>query len=169
MSTPPNIDLDKKISLRIHFTLKSRNSPVEILKKAAALKANKNINCSIKIVDHHLWFGVLKKHQKLYSPNLHIELEENEDCITLVNAKFGPDPALWTLFMFLHFGLAIVFITFAILTYANYSLGKAFNFHLAMMGLVCFCWIGLYFFARINRSRGKLQAKMLLNQALKII
>lgn len=157
-------NFEQQVSLRVHFKLNSTKNEHQILLAGKNLKESKPAVCSIKIVDQHIWLGILKKHQKLYSPNLHLELEENEkNSGTLINAKFGPDPSLWTLFMFLHFGLALVFITFFIIGYANYALSKAYHLQILMLCLVTLIWVGLYVFARINRNKGKEQAKYLLN------
>lgn len=169
MITKPNIDIDKPISLRVHFKMESNKSVDAILAAAKKLKTTKKPKCTLKMVDQHLWLGIIKKHQKLYSPNLHLELEANANGTTSINAKFGPDPALWTLFMFLHFGLAIVFITFAIIAYANFALEKPYGFQLTMLVLIAAIWIGLYFFARVNRSRGSNQSKLLLAIANELI
>lgn len=170
MAITPKIDLEHTVSLRVHFQLQSDKTVGEILKSAFQLAENKKkSHFTTKIVDQHIWLGIAKKHQKLYSPNLHLELAENQNKNTTINAKFGPDPALWTLFMFLHFALGLASITLAIIAYANYALQKPFRLQLLLIGLIALIWIGLYVFARVNRSRGKAQAKMLLEKAKQII
>ena len=169
MSANQHIDLENSISLRVHFQLKSKKSNEEILKAASCLQSEQKTRCTIKIVDNHIWLGIVKKHQKLHSPNLHLELMKSDESKLQINAKFGPDPSLWTLFMFLHFGLALASITLMVVAYANYTLQKNFVFQLVFLLLIVVIWIGLYVFARVNRSKGKGQAKMLLQIAKEIL
>lgn len=169
MTTNPNIDLENAISLRVHFQLESEKTDKQIVEAALLLQQEKKSDCTVKVIDDHIWLGISKKHQKLYSPNLHIELDKNEQGKSIINAKFGPDPALWTLFMFLHFGLALASITIIIIAYANYALDKSFTFQLVLLILILLIWIGLYVFARVNRHRGIHQAKMLLQKAKGIL
>lgn len=169
MTTNPNIDLENAISLRVHFQLESEKSDEQIVEAALLLQQEKKPDCTVKIVDDHIWLGIPKKHQKLYSPNLHIELNKNEQGKSIINAKFGPDPALWTLFMFLHFVLAIASIALIVVAYANYALDKSFTFQVSLLVLFLLVWIGLYIFARINRHRGIHQAKMLLQKVKGIL
>lgn len=169
MTTNTTLNLENSISLRVHFQLESAKTVDEILDAANSIQKNTKSQFSLKVLDQHLWFGIAKKHQKMYSPNLHLELEQNESGKTIINAKFGPDPALWTLFMFLHFGLALAIISLAVVAYANYALEKAVAFQLTLIGVIGVIWIGLYVFARINRNRGKGQAKDLLAEAQKIL
>lgn len=166
---PKTLSIDNQISLRVHFKMQSEKSVDEILDLATQLKSDTNKKFTINIVDEHIWLGISKKQQKMYSPNLHLELEKKADNHTEINAKFGPDPSLWTLFMFLHFGLALLFITVFIIGYANYSLGKSYVFQLLAMSLIAMIWVGLYVFARVNRSRGNEQAQYLFDIASKIV
>lgn len=169
MTPSINSQFDSEISLRVHFKLESLKSMEEILMAAHQLKAISKPSCTVRIVDEHIWLGIMKKEQKIYSPHLHIELAKGEGNTTHINAKFGPDPALWTLFMFLHFGLALGFIALAMVGYANVALGKPIAFQLSLSIFFIFCWIGLYFFARWNRNRGKQQAEMLHSKLLQLI
>ena len=89
-----------------------------------------------------------------HSPQLHLELEEMEDGKTAVNGLFGPDPVLWTMFMFLHFIVGGIFIIFSLICYSKWRLNQNFNFDISIMIAMIGCWIILYLFARINRRKG---------------
>src|SRR5690606_9950642 len=113
----------------------------------------------INRLDEHLWIYIGKENKKFYSPHLHLEFEAFENGKTKVKGLFGPDPALWTLFMFLHFVVAGIFIIFGVFAYSNWSLGQPFGIHLAIMLLMIIAWFSLYFTARSNRKKGMPQAR----------
>jgi hypothetical protein len=148
------MSLDKEIKLRYRF-YKVSEKPIPILiENFKKLKEKLNPDYKIKILDNHIWLsiGVLKREK--HSPQLHIELEEMEDGKTAINGLFGPDPVLWTMFMFLHFIVGGIFIIFSLICYSKWRLNQNFNFDISIMIAMIGCWIILYLFARMNRRKG---------------
>lgn len=144
---------EKSIALRPKFEVESKNSVEKILEKALVLKKELIADYQIKIIDEHIYFYFSKTKRKHYSPFLHIELEANEN-ITLVKGLFGPEQLLWTLFMFLHFIIAGLFLVFAMMAYTHWSLGQSLILDFSIMGIMIVFWFSLYFLARLNRERG---------------
>jgi hypothetical protein len=144
----------KELKLRLRFYRTSPKSIATIKQECELLKLELAPDYHIKILDNHIWFsiGVLKREK--YSPQLHIELEKMEDGNTALNGLFGPDPVLWTMFMFLHFIVAGIFITFGLIAYSKWSLNQKYTFDLIIMGLMICTWGFLYYFARRNRKKG---------------
>ncbi len=146
--------MDKNITLRMRFYSVS-NKPIEIIKKEFEELKNKiEPDYKIKILDNHVWLslGVLRREK--YSPQLHLELEKMEDGNTAINGLYGPDPILWTFFMFLHFIVATVFIIFSAIAYSKWSLNQKNNIDLAIMFAMIVTWFLLYYIARLNRRKG---------------
>jgi heme/copper-type cytochrome/quinol oxidase subunit 2 len=100
-----------------------------------------------------LYFYFSKEKRKYYSPFLHLELEANEDK-TSVKGLFGPEQLLWTLFMFLHFVIAGLFLVFAMMAYTHWSLKQSIVLDVVVISFMVVFWILLYFIARINREKG---------------
>ncbi|GGE06568.1 hypothetical protein [Psychroflexus salis] len=162
MSKPTHFDFENSVSLRVHFQLETKKSFTALVESIKMLPVSTLKKISLKVSDQHIWLGIAHKNKKMYSPNLHLECKKVLNT-TQINAKFGPDPALWTLFMFLHFGLGITIISTLIMMYANFVLQKSINFQISLL-ILCTCiWIALYFYARYNRNRGKKQAYFLLH------
>jgi len=155
------MELEKEIKLRFRFD-KVVSKPIEdILKSCEDLKSTVEPDYKIKISDLHIWFtiGILRREK--HSPNLHIELEKMEDGNTFIRGTYGPDPVLWTLFMFLHFIVAGVFLIFTVIVYSKWSLHQSYKFDLMVMITMIIVWFLLYFTARLNRSKGIPQMKEL--------
>ena len=144
---------EKSIALRPKFEVESRNSVDKILEKAKQLKTELKADYQIKIIDEHLYFYFSKEKRKYYSPFLHLELEANEEK-TKVKGLFGPEQLLWTLFMFLHFIIAGLFLVFAMMAYTHWSLNQSIVLDVVVMTFMVVFWILLYVIARINREKG---------------
>lgn len=154
--------LNEQAQLKIRFSTETEMSQSlfkEELKKAQ-LKISDKFHLKLS-GDHHVWISFTKKHRKLYSPQLHLEYVEEENEKSIIKGTFGPDPNLWTMFMFFHFFLGIVFIALLMWFYTNYSLGNSNAVVYSLMATISLLWIGLYIFARQNRLKGKNQTKEL--------
>lgn len=152
------MEIEKQIQLRPRFEKVVRKPVPEIIDTAKRLKDSLKLKYTINILDEHIWIYIGKENKKVYSPHLHLELEELENGDTKVKGLYGPEPGLWTMFIFLHFVVAGIFIIFAVFAYSNRSLGQPYGIHLAIMVLMLIAWFSLYFTARNNRKKGMPQA-----------
>jgi hypothetical protein len=144
---------EKSIALRPKFEVESKNSVDQILERAKTLKSELKSDYQIKIIDEHLYFYFSKEKRKYYSPFLHLELEANENK-TKVKGLFGPEQLLWTLFMFLHFIVAGLFLVFSMMAYTHWSLEQSIVLDVVVITFMVIFWVLLYFIARINREKG---------------
>ena len=144
---------EKSIALRPRFEIESNNSVAQILERAKTLKSELKSDYQIKIIDEHLYFYFSKEKRKYYSPFLHLELEENQGKTT-IKGLFGPEQLLWTLFMFLHFIVAGLFLVFSMMAYTHWSLNQSIVLDVVVMTFMVVFWILLYVIARINREKG---------------
>ena len=144
---------EKSIALRPRFEVESKKSVEQILERAKNLKSELKSDYQIKIIDEHLYFYFSKEKRKYYSPFLHLELEADEGK-TIIKGLFGPEQLLWTLFMFLHFIVAGLFLVFSMMAYTHWSLNQSIVLDIVVMTFMVVFWILLYFIARINREKG---------------
>jgi hypothetical protein len=115
----------------------------------------KNINCKYcsKIVDNHIIIDVPKEEEHIWSPQLHVEVEK-ENGKTFVRGVLGPQPKIWTFFMFLHFAVAITFFVFFVMLYSKWSLNQDYTFSLIMCVAMPIIWIGLYVAGQVGKKMG---------------
>ncbi|MGB5555538.1 MAG: GTP-binding protein [Flavobacteriaceae bacterium] len=115
----------------------------------------------VKRVDEHIFikFNAIENH--FWSPQLHLEIVETDTITCKLFGVFGPNPTLWTFFMFLHFGVATLFIALGIWAYSSATLHKPYTFQLVLMGFLIFIWFVLYFFGRVGKHKGKPQMQEL--------
>ncbi len=116
----------------------------------------------VKRMDDHLFIKFNQEVNHFWSPQLQLEIVKDEASQkSKIYGLFGPNPTLWTFFMFLHFGVATIFIILGIWTYSSVALGKPYAIQLALMFLMVLLWFALYAFGRGGRSKGKPQMQEL--------
>lgn len=155
------MELDNQLSLRYRFDKVVTKSYDDILKSCQQLKETFEPDYKIKVSGHHIWFYIGLLHREKHSPHLHLEIEKMEDGNTFIRGLYGPDPVLWTLFMFLHFVVAGLFVIFSMIAFSKWSLDQPFGFDLLVMFAMVNSWFLLYFIARLNRKKGLNQAREL--------
>lgn len=155
------MEIDDTIALRPKFSKDVPESLEELLEKAGKIKSEVKEDYIIKISDHHLFFFITHSKRKYYSPHLHVELTENEDKTTNVRGLYGPDQTVWTFFMFLHFIIAGIFLTFSMMAYSHWVLKQSTTLDFVIMGLMVVFWFALYYQARTNRKKCQPQMRNL--------
>ena len=120
----------------------------------------------IKRSDNHVFIRFLKEETHLWSPQLHLEVLDEAEFggspdTTRISGLFGPNPTLWTFFMFLHFGIATLFVIFGIWAYSAGSLGRPYGLQLGIMLLMVILWVVFYFVGRAGKAKGKPQMNAL--------
>jgi hypothetical protein len=149
-------ELPKTIALRPRFQkLLDHNKEVVI----AAFQQEKEGDSTfvISIVDDHIFIKLPRRLQHYWSPQLHLEVNDLSENSTKMYGLFGPNPTVWTMFMFLHFVVATVFFVFGIWAYSNWSLEQSYAIQLFLTLMTVVIWFALYFFGRLGRLRGKPQ------------
>ena len=124
----------------------------------AAITSNEFV---ISSVDDHVFIRIPRQKQHFWSPQLHLEIYKIEDQPTILKGLYGPSPTVWTLFIFLHFIIAILFIAAGIWWYTYLRLEKATLVPLLVMGILVIGWFGLYAAGRLGRKKGTQEMQQL--------
>ncbi|MBR9758325.1 MAG: GTP-binding protein [Algicola sp.] len=106
-------------------------------------------------IDDHIFIKLPKSEQHFWTPQLHLEVNAITASKSMLHGLFGPNPTVWTMFMFLHFIVACLFMGFGIWAYTNWNLNQGFAIQLLVMFLMVVLWFLLYFIGRMGRQRGK--------------
>jgi len=148
------MSISNEIVLRPRFKIELNHDNTSILN---IFEESKKTCEAYKIVrvDDHVFIRLPKHHQHFWSPQLHLEINEIDDKTSMLHGLFGPNPTVWTMFMFLHFLVAGLFIAFGIWTYTNWTLKMSYGIQLGLMLLMVAAWVGLYLAGRFGRTKGK--------------
>ncbi len=139
------------IVLRPRFKM-DLNQNNEIYLKAFENAKTTQSDFNITRLDDHVFIKFPKEKQHFWSPQLHLEINETDKKSSLLYGLFGPNPTVWTMFMFLHFLVACLFIGFGIWTYTNWSLDNDYAIQLFATLFMIVVWFALYFGGRIGKA-----------------
>lgn len=145
--------VSQEIVLRPRFKLSVAKSAAQLLADFKAASSPKRFITTQ--VDAHVFIKIPKARQEFWSPQLDLVINELSENSAEVRGLFGPRSTVWTLFMFLHFIVAVLFIGFGVWAYSNYSLGEPFAVPIVLMLLMVLAWFVLYFMGRMGKSTGK--------------
>lgn len=153
MNHPIHDDELNRILLKPRFKLRYKASEKDILAQFQHELNHDSCPYSSKIVDHHIVIDVPKSEEHFWSPQLHVEIE-HEDDFTIVKGILGPKPKIWTFFMFLHFIVAIAFFVFFVLFYSKWSLEQEYTIYMILCLFMPVVWVALYFFGQLGKKFG---------------
>ncbi|CAN1504837.1 hypothetical protein MCETHM1_00608 [Flavobacteriaceae bacterium] len=160
---------NNEIRLRLRF-YKDVNQDIDSLRQKFILFINTNSpDYALKIKEYHIWINIKGTKKAYWSPHLHLEMESKGDNQTHIRGLFGPDPDLWTFFMFLHFMIAGTFIIFSGIAYSHYIIKESTMGDFVVMSLMVFAWFLLYVIAKQIRSNGEKQMNDIEKVFLEII
>ncbi|WP_242158691.1 GTP-binding protein [Aestuariivivens sediminis] len=160
--------LSNDIVLRPRFKIEIPRTNASVLEDFDKSKTVQS-DFIVSRVDDHVFIKFPKRKQHFWSPQLHLEINEIDQNSCLLHGLFGPNPTVWTLFMFLHFLVAGLFIAFAVWAYTNWTLNNSYAIQISLMLLMVVFWFGLYFTGRIGRASGKNEMQELHNFMLNVV
>lgn len=158
--------LSNDIVLRPRFQLELSGSQEALLN---AFEKSEKKPFLIKRMDDHVFIKFDSKDVHFWSPQLQLEIIEIDSKNCKLYGLFGPNPTLWTFFMFLHFGIATVFIILGIWAYSSASLNRPYGLQAGLMGLMVVLWIAFYVFGRMGRRKGKPQMRQLYQHMMEVL
>ena len=150
------------IVLRPRFKVKLTKHKSTILSAFKVLSKSQS-NFIVSCVEDHVFIKLPKQKQQFWSPQLQLEILEFPETGTTLHGLFGPSPTVWTLFMFIHFFIGLLFIGLSILAYTKHNLNQSVGIYLWLLGLLIICWFGLYAIGRIGKYSSKDEMKDLYN------
>lgn len=150
--------LSNDIVLRPRFQLQVLGTRELLLRKFIDSQKNPFL---IKCLDNHIFIKFNKDNTHFGSPQLHLEIDALDDKSSKIYGFFGPNPTLWTFFMFIHFIVATLFIFIGIWAYVSASLNKPYTLQIGFMLLLVLIWFVLYTFGRMGKRKGKPQMREL--------
>lgn len=150
--------LSNEIVLRPRFRITLAVDPGQV---KAAFDKPPEPPLVVKQLDEHVFIRFDKAHTNAWTPQLHLELSSFDPGKTMVHGVFGPNPTLWTFFMFLHFGVATAFVILAVFAYSKHVVGDSIALYLGGMVMLVLAWFAFYAFGRLGRENGKPQMEEL--------
>lgn len=145
------------IHLRPRFKMEFEESHQNLIAKFKEISKNKTSKFGIVISDGHVIIDIPAEENHFWSPQLNIEIAQVEENKSVVKGLFGPKPQVWTMFMFIHFAMAVAFIGFLIAAYVQWTLKSNYGFSLSIVILLPILWVVMYFLGSFGKKRGHKQ------------
>lgn len=111
-------------------------------------------NFIVSRIDNHVFLKLPKNKQHFWSPQLHLEIDEIDENSCTIRGLFGPNPTVWTMFMFFHFIVAGLFIGFGVWAYTNWALKTSYALQISLMFFMVIIWIALYVIGQMGKKAG---------------
>ncbi|WP_158840797.1 GTP-binding protein [Polaribacter sp. L3A8] len=155
--------------LRPRFSIDLNENSDELLKRITMyLKSDACIYKS-RVVEKHVFIDIADNKSHFWSPQLHFEVVDVVENSSTLKGLFGPKPQVWTLFMFVHFVVATLFLGFSVFAYVKHRLGESLVFPVAILVALPLIWMLLYFLGSIGKETEKKQMKELHDFLIAII
>ncbi len=94
------------------------------LKTALKDKSVNEFELQHRSVSNHLIISFPQKHKHFWSPTLDVNLEDGQNGKTTVRVLIGPEPSIWTMFMFFYTLGGLAMVAGLVLGYSQWTLGK---------------------------------------------
>ncbi|TWO34478.1 GTP-binding protein [Seonamhaeicola sediminis] len=127
----------------------------EVILKAFETSKKEQSQFIVTRLDNHVFIKFPKREQQFWTPQLHLEIDEIDDKTSMLHGLFGPNPTVWTMFMFFHFIVACLFIAFGAWAYSNWKLETDYILQIGIMILMVIIWFSLYFAGSIGKASSK--------------
>jgi hypothetical protein len=117
-------------------------------------------HCTGVSVGRHAELFVPEGERRVWSPWLSVTAEEAREAGSLVRGRFAPHPHVWTLYMFLAFGLGFALLVGVTWGYAQWAMGET-PWALLSLPLGLVLGSGLYLVSLIGQRLGAEQIEHL--------
>ena len=160
-----------EVFLRPRFSVELNQSFDWVLEHFKERLHNNPEKLPYKQVDGHIILDVPPRENHYWSPQLHLEIREHKEDKNLSYLKgvLGPKTQVWTMFVFLHVGMALALTVFGIRGYVYWTLDKEDHNSGVIVLAICVLWILLYLFARWGRAKGNKQTRFLIDFVKRVL
>ena len=141
--------------VRPRFKFKSQDTIPAFIDKVRQGLQRDNVECIGKIDSSHISLLIPSKDQHYWSPQLSITFETVDDEV-VVRGMYGPNPAVWTMFVFFYGLIAFAIIAISMAGFSQISLGHSAPILWIVPGLII-AFFSLYLVAYFGQKTGEEQ------------
>ncbi|MCB9245573.1 MAG: hypothetical protein H6606_04010 [Flavobacteriales bacterium] len=142
-----------RVRPRFRFYVKQSAKEIEDLFRAKLREESNSYEG--QVLNDYIVIRVIQQEQHYWSPQLSVSLSQEDDR-TLVRGLYGPNPAVWLLFTFIHIATSVAAVFISIIGFSNMSLGLSsmILWIIPILGLISLI---MYLVARAGRKLGESQ------------
>ncbi len=139
--------------IRPRFRYTTDSCPEQVKKEMEQKIKDTHQSFTSQCVQGHLIVKIKKEYQHYWSPQLDIVFSKQEEGNTLIRGLYGPNPAIWTLFIFLYSSIILSISFLAIYEGCQYNLGMIDSFSWTIPILLAI-GVFLYFVSQFGQKLG---------------
>lgn len=148
------MQLSNEVILRPRFQMELELSRLQVIAQFADAK-KKQKAFGISQLDDHIFLRLPAEQRLFWAPQLHLEIYDLTENTCRVHGFFGPNPTVWTMFIFFHVVVGTLFLGDMIWLYSNYNLGNEITVQLFISFALILTWILLYIAGSLGKKKGK--------------
>ena len=148
------MQLSNEVILRPRFQMELKLSRLQVIAQFTNAK-KKQKAFGISHLDDHIFLRLPAEQQLFWAPQLHLEIYDLTENTCRVHGFFGPNPTVWTMFIFFHVVVGTLFLGDMIWLYSNYNLGNEITVQLFISFALISTWIFLYIAGSLGKKKGK--------------
>jgi hypothetical protein len=116
--------------------------------------------CEVKRFPEFLSLRIPEKDAHFWSPQLNLSLEATEDGKTIIHGIYGPNPNVWSLFLYGYLIVGSLAVFAAIFGFSQWAIGRQ-PWGLWVLGVMLVFALGLYIVAQFGQKLGAWQTFLL--------
>jgi len=153
LKEPIHKEKRNRVLLKPRFKMEFDNKTVDdIMNSFKENLDKKDCKYCSKISGNHIFLDIPEEENHFWSPQLQVEVVKDKATKKIiVKGILGPKPQIWTMFMFFHFVIAILFVVFFVWFYTNWTLNKDVQFQKMMLLVLPILSVALYFFGQSGK------------------
>ena len=147
------MSINNDIILRPRFKIELDKNNQEVLNVFEDAK-NTQKNFIVSRIDDHVFIKIPKADQHFWSPQLHLEIMEVDKNSSRLFGLFGPNPTVWTMFMFFYIAVSFITVVGGFFGLSQLQLGHPAPF--------LWCWLfgglvlpTIYIASKIGQKKGR--------------
>lgn len=142
--------------IRPRFEHKLKCSPEELKHRLAIQAQTSHTQCEVKSEANQIYLLIPPEQQHYWSPQLLLQLENDEVDSSFVKGLYGPNPNVWILFVYGYAALGILGTFMLIIGLSQWTLGETI-WGFWIFGLCALLALGLYILAQTGQKMGAAQ------------
>jgi hypothetical protein len=148
--------------IRPRFETTSNKSVEEISRKMKTLLDSGEAPCEGKVRLGYISLEPKENDRHFWSPHLSVTIEtsEEDDSVSIIRGLYGPNPTVWTMFVFFYSIIGILIMIATIIGFANRSIGESCMI-LWLVPILIMVFLSLYLTSYIGQKKGHDQVEEL--------
>jgi len=149
---PDHSVIKNSVAIRPKFIARSDKGIIELGNAFDKILKTPSPPCKGYVHDQYVTLYPMPEDIHYWSPQLSIYMEEDDEQ-TLLHGRYGPRPAVWTMFVFFYSVIGVAVVIVAVIGFANMSINAS-GAILWLLPILSLIFLSLYLVAFFGQKKG---------------